>query len=738
VAAWDNIRTLYPNFSRPMNDSSPPRTRRAVLAAACAICLCSPAPSAGQSPPPEPVSCQPESKIVDDVTVTTASRVELCEKLINTPVTMSVLTSEVIGNAPSQNITDLMRLVPGVNTAQTSARDINLTLRGATGTLEDSTLVLLDGRSIYQDFFGFVMWDFIPVDPAQIKQIEIIRGPASAVWGANALEGVVNIITKTPRELAGSRKDTRAAGTYASIQFGQFDRTRKGDKFDGGGLFAINATHAVASSDRFAYKISGGLLTQEPLLRPTGTIPGTQTPYPSFSNRGTKQGRLDARADTTLGPNRTLVFSGGIAGTEGILHSGLGPLAVQSGSTFKYGRMTYVREHLKLQAFVNALDGEGTFLLQRGSNGQPLAARFENQVYDVEASHSRLLDRHRLSYGGNFRLNRFGLTMAPQARYRNEVGAYLQDTMTFLSDYVRWIVGARVDGFSVLDKTVFSPRTALIVKPGPNDAIRFSFNRAFRAPSLFNSFIDVTFLSREHLPVVGDFEFPSVAVGNRELQEESLTAYEVAYRRQAGAFTLGAAGYVNRTRNMILFTRSATYTSASPPPRWPAPPQLLDLMNASGQGLPSEFTYRNFDRIIEKGIELSLEARLDESIGAFANYTSQNVPGSRGFSASEINVPPRHRINAGASLNRSRYFGSVSASYQSEAFWQDVLDARYNGWTDSFTIVNAGAGVRSADQTMTIAVRVTNLLNRPIQQHVFGDLMKRTVIGEIRLAYKSQ
>ncbi len=83
---------------------------------------------------------------------------------------------------------------------QTSARDVNLSMRQGTSTLATSTLVLLDGRSIYLDFFGLVLWDLIPSNPADIKQVEVVRGPASAVWGANALTGVVNILTKTPRE----------------------------------------------------------------------------------------------------------------------------------------------------------------------------------------------------------------------------------------------------------------------------------------------------------------------------------------------------------------------------------------------------------------------------------------------------------------------------------------------------------------------------------------------------------
>ena len=147
----------------------------------------------------QPAKNEPEGAAVDDVVVVTASRRE--EELLNAPATMSVIGAETIAtNAPGQSITDLLRMLPGVNTVQLSARDVNITSRGATGTLSDSTLALLDGRSLYQDFFGSIIWDFLPIDASEIKQIEVIRGPASAVWGANAMTGVVNVIAKTDRK----------------------------------------------------------------------------------------------------------------------------------------------------------------------------------------------------------------------------------------------------------------------------------------------------------------------------------------------------------------------------------------------------------------------------------------------------------------------------------------------------------------------------------------------------------
>ena len=451
--------------------------------------------------------------------------------MVNAPATMSVITEEAIANAPSQSVTDLMRLVPGVNIAQSSARDLNIAIRGATGTLEDSTLVMLDGRSIYQDFFGFVMWDFIPVDPMQIKQIEIIRGPASAVWGANALMGVVNVITKTPRELA-RNAGTSSSMTSLSIQFGHFDRSRRGQDYDGGGLFSVSATHAEAPSERFAFKISAGLSGQEAFLRPIGNVPGTQTSYPAFQNRGTTQPKLDARADYDFADGRqTIILAGGIGGTEGIIHTGLGPLEVRRGSTFKYGRVEYRRGRFRTQVFVNSLDGEGLFLLQQGTDGRSIDPTFENQVYDVEFSNVNVLrNRHVISYGGNFRHNRFDLSLVPRGARRNERGAYIQDTM-ILSERLRWIVGGRSDSFENIGKTVFSPRTALIVHsrptnlqgqvPRPVHTVRLSVNRAFRAPSLFNNAANMTLVTQVNVGA-GSFRLPSTLTGNPELSQEEL------------------------------------------------------------------------------------------------------------------------------------------------------------------------------------------------------------------------
>jgi outer membrane receptor protein involved in Fe transport len=277
---------------------------------------------------------------------------------------MSVITARMIETAPTQNFAELLRSVPGLNITQVSACDINVTSRAPTGTLATGQLALLDGRSLYQDFFGFVMWDFLPVNLNEIKQVEVIRGPAPAVWGANALYGVVNVITKSPREMP---------GTSVTFGLGMFDRSTGTVDADNGNLVYFSGTHAQIINDRWSFKVSGGGYSQDALPRPTGTIPGSGgTQYPPYVNTGTTQPKLDGRVDYDFSDGSKVSFSGGFAGTEGIMHSGIGPFDIDSGSTMGYGRLHYSRKGLRGAFFTNILDGTATNLLTRDTLGVPI------------------------------------------------------------------------------------------------------------------------------------------------------------------------------------------------------------------------------------------------------------------------------------------------------------------------------------------------------------------------------
>jgi outer membrane receptor protein involved in Fe transport len=693
-----------------------------------------------QTPTPQPQ--QPPAKpeeppVYEEQVVVTATKVE--QQLVNAPATVSVVTADVIASTPATNYAELFRAVPGVNLSQTSARDFNITMRGAASTLATSTLALLDGRSLYLDFFGFVAWDLLPVNPNELRQIEVIRGPASAVWGANAMNGVVNFISKTPRELNGNS---------ATLTFGTFGRDIDGGQQLGNGtLFGINATHARAVNDRWAYKISAGGYTSDPFARPTGTIPnGTGTQYPNFANSGTTQPKFDMRVDYDQ-PTYKLVFAGGYSGTDGIFHTGIGPFD-GDGVGVGYGTMRYSRGGLKFNVFTNQLNGDALGLLAIGTNGQPILFQFNTKTYDVEIGNINTIGtRNVLSYGGNARFNTFDLSIAPRGDSRTELGFYVQDEI-FLNDKIRLNLGARIDKFDNIDDAVFSPRATLILKPHADHALRVGYNKAFRSPSLINNFLETTIINQLNLGLINPalngvtFNFPVRAVGNEGLSEESVESFEVGYTGLiANRATVSAAVYWTTNEDEIFFTQTGRYRAAAPPPNWPLPAVVLEVLPppctsavCTTGGLPSQFSYLNLGTVKNRGFELGVDGAVNQALNVFANYSFQAEP-EPDFALSEINLPPTSRFNAGFNFSQGHYLGNLSVSFVDDAFFQDVLDARFAGPTEAYTQINGAFGVKFLRDKLTTTIKVINLLDEDIQSHVFGDILKRQVIGELRVTF---
>jgi outer membrane receptor protein involved in Fe transport len=716
---------------------------------------------------------------VAETVVVSATRAE--STLINAPATMTVLPGRSLAAAPAQNYGDLLRSVPGLNVIQMSARDVNMTSRQATNTTATSQLVLVDGRSVYLDFFGLILWDFLPTNVNDISQIEVVRGPASAVWGANALTGVVNIITKSPRETPGL--------TSVILSAGFLDRDAGSTEGRGtGATYGASATTSQIVNDRWSYRVSAGYLNSDAYPRPTGRVPIIPDPrdatgmvkvggalYPAdtvgplgtaFQNRGTSQPKFDARVDEEL-TNARITYAGGVAGTEGIIHTGIGPFDIQRGSVMAYAKMGYSRGPLKINVFTNIIDAEApNLLVPNPRTGGPLELNFKTQTYDVEAANANLIgDRQALSYGGNYRRNNFDITLAPAAEDRNEIGAYVQDE-TLMGKF-RFSIGARIDKFGNIEDPVFSPRLTASYQPLGGHALRVGYNRAFRSPSTVNNYLDIALVSPVDLrglapllppalqpAVTNPFPLVVQAVGSElpigsmtrtSLQEESLTAYEVAY---TGIFknrtTVGAAFYVNDTDDNINFVQLPSnvdpYTPANPPPGWQLEPVVLAAMAQIEIFLPrTAFTYLNLGPIRQKGVELSIDYRFNNILSAFANYSWQGEPeildDPNPYPTIELALPPTNRFNVGGTYNGRRVFGGLSVNYTDKAFWSEVLTPTYHGFTNAFMLLNGSFGVTWNGGKITTSVKSNNMLNRTIQQHVFGDLLRRLVIGEVRLDF---
>ena len=240
-------------------------------------------------PAPETQQTPEESPVYKEQVVVTASKTE--QALVNAPATVSLISSQTIVNNGSTSYADLFRAVPGVNVTQTSARDINITSRGATNTL--STTAARAGR-----------W------PQHLSRLFWLRRLGLPAGGSRRNQADRSDPRPGVRDLGRQRDERRrqrdhevaagAAGVERHDRRGRLRARRRQQEEGAGALFYVNGSHAEAVNDRWAYKFSAGLYTQDPLARPSGAIPnGTARNTPPTPIRGRRSRRWTCVSTTT-------------------------------------------------------------------------------------------------------------------------------------------------------------------------------------------------------------------------------------------------------------------------------------------------------------------------------------------------------------------------------------------------------------------------------------------------------
>jgi iron complex outermembrane receptor protein len=671
---------------------------------------------------------EPKDEGYEEVVVVTASRTET--PLHEAPSAVSVVDSKAIETAPADDYGDLLRNIPGINVVQFSALDVQFNTRQAGSNLAQGQQILVDNRSVLFDFNAIMVPSSIPLDFSDVERIEAVRGPGSAVWGAGATNGVVNIITKSPKDTLGTR--IRLGAGELGTSYG-------------------SVSHSGAAGD-VSYRVSGSWYEQDdPYDRPRGTIPGTGTPYPDFPNQGVEQPKIDARVDWDLGDDSQLRFSTGWADFSGIVHTPVGPATWDDGSSAWYAKAEWIRGSLEVRAHATELEADARYFLIPLPNGSLFRSEFSQEAYHLEAVDTRLLGdgRHVLTYGGNVRTSSYDVGIAPNAEDRDEVGLFVQDDIR-LGEKWRWLVGARVDDIDIID-TVVSPRTSLMFEPVPGHAFRLSYNRSFRAPTPLMVYVEILNLYELTLPDgmggTVDLTVPLPGIGNTELDEETLDSIELGWVGNFGdRATLTVSLYRDEIDDVIQFIPVAFYDSSNPPPGWPLPPAVLDVPPPNGFAglLPSTLQNRNIGEIENQGVEVSAEVRPARGWQVWANASWQDdpeidgieqVPLPDGTLVYPVNLPPEWRANAGVKWSRGRYWVDVSGNYQDDAFWTDVLGAQFWGPSDSFHQFHVGAGVRLSGDTIELSVQAQNVTDEDAQQHVWGDIIGRKVTGQVAFRF---
>src|SRR6476646_3455524 len=430
---------------------------------------------------------------LSEIVVEGASRAP--ERIVEAPAAVSVVAPEVLqstsitGQAPAA-----LQTIPGVDVVQSGVNDFNVNARGFNSSLTRRVLVLQDGRDLAIAFLGSQEWNGMTQPLEDLGKVEMVRGPGSALYGANAFGGVINITTPTAREVLGTkltlaggeletfRGDIRHASVFANDRIG----LRINAGYNRSDTYSRSRTLADGSSLQREYADA----TDEPVgfvreARPlfgqtadslTGAVLGDRDPLKNAYGSG--------RFDYYLDNGSVLSVDGGASQVQNeIFVTGIGRVQVAK-AVKPYARIAMAADRYNVFAYWNSRTSiDPQVSLQSGLNIEERSDIFH---LEGQTNWNFLQERGRVVGGASFRntrVNTNGTLMNPanDDRSDNTGSVYGQVEYKLLPE-LRAVAAGRVDDGDLFD-TQFSPKAALVYSPSENHSFRVSVNRAFQTPN---------------------------------------------------------------------------------------------------------------------------------------------------------------------------------------------------------------------------------------------------------------
>ena len=328
-----------------------------------------PKEQAEQKPAAEQVDAAEESPVYTEQVVVTASKNE--EALVNAPAAVSLITSQTIMNTASTSYADLLRSVPGRERhADVGAGHQHHVARRDQHAVDVAAGAASTAAASTSTSSASSPWDFLPVNPAEIKQIEVIRGPASAIWGANAMTGVVNVITKSPRELQ---------GTSATIGFGGFNRESSDARARHGSLFYVAARTRRRSTTAGPTRCRRAYYTQDPCCVRPAICRTVRDHLSGLRQHGHEQPKFDLARRLGLRGRRAPGVPGRLSrAPTGSSTAASGRSTSTRGTVLGYGKVNFSKARLQGQLLPERPDGNATNLLAFGSDGPAARVRLQD------------------------------------------------------------------------------------------------------------------------------------------------------------------------------------------------------------------------------------------------------------------------------------------------------------------------------------------------------------------------
>lgn len=630
--------------------------------------------------------------IKEEESVSIASRYE--QPISQAPSNVYVITDEDIRQSGATDIPTVLRRIPGLEVMQMSGADINVSMRGNNQPFANKLLVMVDGRSIYLDVQGLVFWKALPVTLPEIKRIEVLKGPAAAVYGFNAFDGVINIITKSAQEMKGT-----------TLQFG------------GGELGTISSAAIQAGAiGNLGYRFSIGR-DQNQQWRDRDAL-------------ALRSSKVNGQIDYTFSDQSKLTVSGGL--TDANRFDGqIGEITSQSiAPSLGYASAVYERSALIIRAYWNrysddvlntALPGIANLIRVTDSRGS-LNLPFSANTYNVDAQHS--LDApwgHHLTYGANYRHNTLASTAINAFSREDRFGLFVQDAWK-ASETLTITAGARLDLHTEINATV-SPRVAILYTPLPNHTFRAGFSIAYRPPTLFESHEQLRAVTTLPPPI------PASAInvnGSAALNPEQILSYEVGYQGWYFKHRLRARAdlFFNHLSNLVG-NRNTSATTAT-------------FVNDSG--IADIY-----------GGEAGLEVLATSWLTGYGNASYQEI--GQSFAGTVRRGAPRFKWNAGIRGEWDNGLsGDLSYHYVGAATYpvtaSFALLTPFGATTPdshigSYNLLNLRTGYRFWQQKAAagylrdaeVAVSAFNALNDKHKEHPLGDTIGSRVMGWLTVRF---
>ena len=420
------------------------------------------------------------------------------------PSNVYIITDDDIRQSGAIDIPTVLRTVPGIDIMQVTGADINVSARGNNQLRANKMLVLVDGRSIFLDIQGEILWKNIPVTLPEIKRIEVLKGPAGAIYGFNAFDGVINIITKSAAELKG-----------VTLQFG-------------GGEYGTISSSAIV----------GAVHGNWGLRLSTGHNQTNQ-----WNNRDSlafRNNLFNGQIEHHFSGDSKLTLQGGIVDSNRYNGPVVDNVAVNQQPSQRYTNLVYERQDFFIRAFWTGTNQPGTIasnpsisqFFQVFDNNGNNSLYLEENSYNVEVQQAlNLGPNNRLTLGTNYRYNtaESNFLGGDGKAHETRVGLYLQDEWRIISNLTA-VAGVRYDIDTFINPTI-SPRTALIYSPWKDHTFRAEVSLSYRPPTLFES---RTF---NRGTVSFPLPFPPFAVttpttltGSPNLEPEQILSYNVGYQ----------------------------------------------------------------------------------------------------------------------------------------------------------------------------------------------------------------